>query len=69
LSGLGGVGLVVESVVQAFERGAAEMVRGVEPVGRLEVSQELRVIEVVVVMVWRRPPLGRFDLVFRQFFF
>ena len=55
--------------MQAFERGAAEMVRSVEPMRRLQVSQELLVVEGVVVTVRRRPFFGRFDLVFRQFVF
>ena len=62
MSVVGGVGFVVETVVQAFEGGAAEMVRGVEPVARPEMVQEGHVVEGAVV-VRRRPVLHRLDLV------
>jgi hypothetical protein len=48
VSVVGGVGFLVETVVQAFEGGAAEVVRGVEPVGGAEMGEEGFVVEFAV---------------------
>jgi hypothetical protein len=63
-SGLGGaVGLVVEPVVQTFERGAAQTLGCIESMGRLEVNTKRVVVIEGVVVVSRRPFLGDLDLV------
>ena len=68
MSVVGGVGFVVEPVVQAFEGGAAEVVRGVESVGRPEMGQEGFVVE-FAVPVRGRLVLGRFYPVLGKFRF
>jgi hypothetical protein len=55
--------------VQALQRGPAQMVGGVEAVGRLEVGQQCVVVIEGVVVVLRRLFLGGLDLVFGQFLF
>lgn len=63
-SGLGGVGLLVEPVVQTFEGRAAQMLGCIEPMRRLEVNTKSIVIIEGGVIVPRRPFLGDLNLLF-----
>lgn len=63
-SGLGGVGLLVEPVVQTFEGRAAQMLGCIEPMRRLEVNTKSVVIIEGGVIVPRRPFLGDLNLLF-----
>ena len=56
-----GVGLVMQPVVQALERLAAQLLRGVEPVGRVEMGQQ-RIVVQRAMLVRRRTLLRPFDL-------
>lgn len=63
-SGVRGVSLLVEPVVQTFERRAAQMLGRIEPMRRLEVNTKSVVTIEGGVVVARRLFLGDLDLLF-----
>ena len=64
LSG-GGVGLVVEPIVEPGQRRAAQMLRGVETMNRPDMPQQRIAVQALMGMS-NRPPLGGFDRSIRK---